>query len=68
MSKKSELIDVELYLIGETEKAFTFTEGGDNAEPFWLPKSQIELGPVSDRDGSVEVVVPRWLAEEKGLV
>ena len=48
----------------ETEKALLVYDG---AEEVWLPKSQImdkkEISP-----GNWEFTIPRWLAEEKGII
>lgn len=46
-------------VIQETEKAYLILFG---KEQVWLPKSQVEM-----YEGDRVVVVPDWLAEEKGL-
>jgi hypothetical protein len=33
----------------------------------WLPRSQIEIEPMK-KAGIVEVTLPEWLAQEKGLI
>ena len=45
----------------ETPKAFCFIIGG---EKVWLPKSQVE----DIIETQQEVVIPEWLAMEKGLI
>jgi hypothetical protein len=52
-----------LHLIRDTDKAFLFTDG---VEEYWLPKSQVEVTLVKDKD--YEVLVPEWLAKEKELI
>lgn len=50
---------------GERRKCFRFAEGDK-----WLPKSQIRSErTLQGKNGPVhEVVIPRWLAENEGLV
>lgn len=69
---KSELVDVTCQVRKDdpTKKAIAVADGttetidGREREKwFWLPRSQIE---VNAGDGTV--TMPRWLAEEKGLV
>lgn len=66
----SELVDIEGELVPpyDTEKAYHFDFGG--TKPAWLPKSQVEWHP-TPREGYRylgTMVVPRWLAEDKGMV
>lgn len=58
---RSNVIDLEARLIGETEKARRFDFGDD--KPQWLPKSQHEW----DEDDQT-VTLPEWIAVERGLV
>lgn len=62
MSRK-ELYDASFEFLRETEKAICVTEGDD--VEIWLPKSQIEYERKAD--GSVEVTMPLWLAQEKEI-
>ena len=55
-------IDVYGTLIRETDKAI-YIEVGD--ERVWLPKSQIEFFVT---DTLTRVVLPQWLAVQRGLV
>jgi len=50
-------------IVGETDKAIKFTDGG---APQWLPRSRIKIE--DGRDGLVNVFMPEWLAKEKGYV
>jgi len=43
-----------------------FSESGDEDDAVWLPKSRITI--LWGRDNYATVVMPEWLAEEKGLV
>lgn len=64
---------IESYLLTfkhQTDAACCFTIRGDTTE-IWLPKSQIEVDSdfetlVSDED--LDVQIPDWLAEDKGLL
>lgn len=62
---RSDLVDIEVTIHAETDRAILVSEvGGD--EKIWLPKSQIEI---NDRSGDLaEISLPGWLANEKDLV
>lgn len=67
-----EKLPVSLKVITQSEKALLCTEGLKDGEgklvSFWLPKSQIEYDEEMLEKGKVlEVSVPRWLCEEKGI-
>jgi hypothetical protein len=62
---RSDIIDVEVALHHETERAVLVSPIGTSAEKIWLPKSQVEI----DTTGPVAVVTIRQgFAIEKGLV
>lgn len=56
---RSDLVDIEANLVGETEKAFRISDG---VESVWVPKSQVE------HDGDGTFTMPEWLAKEKGFI
>lgn len=62
--------DVEIPLvkcIGETSKAILVLVDGD--EKVWLPRSQVSESSEVRREGDEgNLVIPEWLAEEKGLL
>ena len=66
----SDLHDIGVALMHETEKAYLVTDGeiGDDGKPkgVWLPKSQCELDkttrPLPTLTG------PEWLLKSKGLI
>lgn len=68
-AKDSELIDVTLKVLHETEKAYLVTEGltdkDGKEKTAWLPKSQVE-GDI-EVSKTCTVTMPRWLFEEKGF-
>lgn len=59
MKKNHDIIEVEITVLHETEKAYLVTNDGDNK--VWLSKSICEI------DGSV-LQIPEWLALDKGLI
>lgn len=61
-SGRSDLVDVQLVVNHETDKAWRVSPWGGPGEPCWLPKSQAQ------HNGERSFTMPRWLAEEKGLV
>jgi hypothetical protein len=66
MSKNHDLIEIEVKLLKETEKAI-FVEGDETM--CWLPKSEVEFDP--DWVGTAsrhDIELPEWLATEKGLI
>jgi hypothetical protein len=61
-------VTLMLDILRETEAAFLVSDGDREV---WLPKSQI--GNADELEGvncmeDIEVIVPEWLAEEKGLI
>ena len=62
--EREEVVEVEdLEEKHATDRAILVTDG---EEEYWLPWSQIEVEP-GDK-GLINVKMPRWLAEEKGMV
>ncbi len=59
-----ELTEIEVVILVETDKAFKCVGLPD----YWLPKSQVEFHPSQGNKYRGAMVVPVWLAEEKGLV
>lgn len=57
---KSDLIEIAGEIIGETEKAYKFSDGKSEA---WVPKSQVEWDP-----DAKEMTMPEWLAKEKEFI
>lgn len=75
--KGSKIIDVEVTMLRETEKAFLLTSI-ETKETKWFPKSMIEIeeettGEVK-YDKNLNVIVkylatmPTWLAEKNGFI
>ena len=56
--------DYDMIAVRHTDMA-VLAKGDEDAEPVWLPKSQIELD--HDDLGPCCITIPDWLAEEKGL-
>jgi hypothetical protein len=61
---KDDWVSVEAEVALETDDAIAIDHG--SAKLVWLPKSQLEDWPDLGKFG--EVLLTRWLAEEKGLV
>lgn len=73
MPKRHDLTDITVIFVKETEKALGVRKTEDSSFVIWLPKSQIEFstegsGPHVLKTGYVEVTLPEWLAQEKGLI
>lgn len=63
---KSDLIDITVHLLHETDRAVLVT-GSTPDKGVWLPLSQIEIEP-ADTGGLHVVTLPEWLAIERGLI
>jgi len=63
---KADLVDIEVEIRAETEKAVQVHDGDTTC---WLPKSQIEIErPRAGHSVPVIITMPQWLAEDKGLI
>lgn len=58
-------VELDLQKEAETEKAILFSDGVSKA---WIPKSQLEDEPENLQAGLVRIVIPEWLAVNKGFV
>lgn len=61
--RDDEEVEVAVEIVWETAKGLKCSDGMDT---FWLPKSQ-----VIDKEevkGGHKITIPRWLAEEKGVI
>ena len=61
------LVDLTLEQLHETPRAVLVTPGGPD-EAVWLAKSLIEVEPNAVNAGLVDVTLPEWLAQERGLI
>lgn len=62
---RSDLIDISVVLVHQTEKAVLVDHGGE--ANVWLPRSAIEI----EKDGNGKtwtITLPERLAAEKGLI
>lgn len=58
-----------LQFVTETADAWGVSEGGFESPLLWLPKSACSLEKAKPaRGGVIELWVPDWLAEQKGIV
>ena len=65
MARKSELVDLDVVLVHETERAILvrLTEDG---EKVWLPLAAVEVNERKAR--TANITLPEALALEKGLI
>lgn len=66
MTRRSELIDIELTIHHETEKAVLVSDNGERDEAVWLPLSAIEIERKAS--GLAIITMPERLALDKGLI
>lgn len=64
MAKRT-LLDLSVIIVHRTERA-VLVKDAEDAEPKWLPLSQVEVEGAPGAVGTV--TLPEWLAVEKGLV
>lgn len=62
---KSDLVDIEIKIHLETEKAWLVSDDGDRSNAVWIPKSQAQIETESRTS---IMTLPEWLATEKGLI
>ena len=62
---KSDLIDIEVCIHYETDKAILVSIDGEKENSKWLPKSQIEIHKEGNK---TEITLPEWLAKDRGLI
>ena len=65
---RSDLIDLDVVVRRETEKAWGVADPFNNGEIVWLPKSLCEMGDIKHPQKTATLTCRRSLAEEKGLV
>lgn len=69
MKKTHELIDLNMVLLHQTEKAILVSDTGESSRGKWLPKSQVEFAfEDPKRRDLIVVTLPEWLAQDKGLI
>jgi hypothetical protein len=63
---RSSLVDIAAIVIERRPTSIWINAGDTKA---WLPLSQVEVDPEDASAGhAVQVVLPEWLAKEKGLI
>ena len=64
---RSNLVDLTLILVHQTDKAILVKETEDDEEGVWIPKSIVEV-ETTKKEGVVTVTMPEYVAHEKGLI
>lgn len=62
---RSDLVELSLQLMQETDRAILVSDDGDPDNACWLPKSQVEFEIT--KPGFANVTLPEWLATDRGL-
>ncbi len=65
---RSNLIDLDVIVRRETDKAYGIASPDKADEIIWLPKSQCEIDGDDDPSRRATLTCPEWLAKEKGLI
>ena len=60
-----DLIEITCEVLRETDKAFHISDGATQA---WVPKSQVEWHKGEPTKKAGVMVMPEWLAKDKGLI
>lgn len=68
--RKADIRELELRVMVHrvTEQAFLVSETEDLQDAVWLPRSQVDDGDTAVAGEICDVLVPEWLAIQKGLV
>lgn len=62
-------IKICVEIIRETESALLVDDSpGKNSNEQWIPKSQITLNYDSGVGDTVDILMPEWLAKNKGFI
>lgn len=67
MAEKSDLVDIEVTIVSQTEKAYKVASDNTGVTE-WVPKSQCEYEPGNNWENIGTLTLSRWLAEDKRLV
>lgn len=65
---KSDLVDLELHVHHQTDKAVLVSADGNRAAAVWLPLSAIEISMRHASSNFADVTMTERLAYEKGLI
>lgn len=60
------IVTIEMKIHARTERGVLVSADEDKASAVWLPLAQVEI--VEKSKGMVEIDMPEWLAEDRGLV
>jgi len=63
---KSDLVEVDIVLHHETDKAYLVSTDGKRDKAVWIPKSQCQQVDGEGQHRTMEM--PEWLAIDRGLV
>lgn len=63
---RSDLTDIAVTILAETERAYKVDHGGD--EPCWIPKSLCEFDASQADPRNGILTCPEWIAKEKGMI
>ena len=64
-SSDKHYLEFEIEIIRETDKAILISDGMAQE---WIPKSQLEDDPEKQANGLYFIIIPEWLAIDKGLI
>ena len=68
MSGRSNLVDLDVVLRCETDKAWGFDDPNRVGKVIWVPKSQGQVEEEPAPSKKAALTCPEWLAKEKGLI
>ncbi len=64
----SDLVDLDIVIRRETDKAWGIADPIKTGNIIWLPKSQCEVDDIKAPKMSAKLTCPEWLAKERGLI
>ena len=68
MTGRSDLVDFDVVVRRETDRAWGIADPNKVGNILWLPKSQCEVDEIAMPSRKATLTCPEWLAKEKGLI
>lgn len=68
-SKSEEPVEINMVIHQDRpgERAILASTSGDPDDAVWLPRSQIEYDDPREAGAVTTIMMPQWLAEERGI-
>jgi len=68
MTGRSDLVDIDVVVRCETDKAWGLDDPNKAGKVIWMPKSQCQVEEEPAPSKNAVLTCSQWLAKEKGLI